>query len=148
MKITKQLGFMGLIPFIGSLVLSLQNISVDNINLPNMAWQVDGQFLFIAYSAVILSFMAGTLWQANQSEKKVKQNIISNVFSLFAFFALLTPTLIAVVILAFNYLVLFLYESRYVDKQDNISAPYMKMRLQLTLVVVSLHIAAFIFWLS
>lgn len=138
MKTSQTLGYMGLIPFIISFYLSIENIT----------WQIDTQQLFIAYSAIILSFVAGTLWQANDHDKHNAKKIISNIVSLFAFLALLVNNHLALTILAINYLFLFLYESKLVklNKQHDINPAYMKMRFRLTLVVILLHGAAYLLW--
>ncbi|NMT18328.1 DUF3429 domain-containing protein, partial [Vibrio parahaemolyticus] len=48
-----QLGYLGLVPFVFSLGLIFTDISLFNLS---------GQQFFIAYSAVILSFLSGILW--------------------------------------------------------------------------------------
>ena len=138
MKTSQTLGYMGLIPFIISFYLSIQNI----------IWQIDTKQLFIAYSAIILSFVAGTLWQASEQKKHDRKKIISNIVSLLAFLSLLVNHHLALIILAINYLFLFLYESKLVklNKQYDINPGYMKMRLRLTLVVILLHSAAYLLW--
>ena len=138
MKTSQILGYMGLIPFVISFYLSIQNIS----------WQIDTKHVFIAYSAIILSFVAGTFWQTSEQKKHNRKNIISNIVSLFAFLALLVNYPLALTILAINYLFLFLYESRLVklNKQCDINPAYMKMRFRLTLVVILLHGAAYFLW--
>jgi hypothetical protein len=95
-----------------------------------------------------LSFVAGTLWKKTEQKKYDKQKVISNVFSLFAFLALLVNHHLALVILAINYLNVFLFEVRLanLDNQGRIMTAYIKMRLQLTVIVILLHIAAFILW--
>ena len=139
MKTWKTLGYMGLIPFVLCLYLSGHE----------MFWGIDPKQAFIAYSAVILSFIAGTLWQVNgpqQSYKqKSKQQIISNFFSLIAFVSLLINPYVALAILTTSYLLHFLYEVRLV-LQDELNPEYITMRFRLTLTVILLHITAFIVW--
>ena len=48
-----QLGYLGLLPFLFSLVL---------ISTERTLFNLSGQQFFIAYSAVILSFLSGVLW--------------------------------------------------------------------------------------
>ncbi|MCG6202054.1 DUF3429 domain-containing protein [Psychromonas antarctica] len=138
MKMWQTLAYMGLIPFIVSFYLSIQN----------MDWSIDTKQLFIAYSAIILSFVAGSLWQASEQKKHHNKQVISNIFSLFAFLALLVNYHLALIILAINYLLLFLYESKLVklNKQCHIHPAYMRMRFQVTLIVILLHSAAYLLW--
>jgi hypothetical protein len=138
MKTTKILGFMGFIPFLISFYLSIQSV----------IWQLESKQIFIAYSAIILSFIAGTIWEKSGQKTHDKQRIISNVFCLSAFIALLVNQYFALVILGISYPLLFLYETRLdnLNKQSGIIKGYLTMRLQLTVGVILLHIIAFIMW--
>lgn len=130
------LGYAGLIPFIACLYLDTTNIS----------WHLSFEQVFIIYSAIILSFLAGSLWRINKNNTSASINIISNVFSLLAFSSLLIPSHIALIVLAISFLILFLYEN-YLCKLDNISDNnYIKMRLKLTLIVIFLHTFGIILW--
>ena len=137
MKTWQTLGYMGLIPFIACLYLSSYE----------WMWEIAAKQAFIAYSAVILSFMAGTLWQINERLKQNKQQIISNIFCLLAFLSLLVSEYVALSILATSYVLLVLYEKQ-CARQTKLNPDYTKMRYYLTLIVVLLHIAAFIIWFS
>jgi len=142
MKTTKILAFMGLIPFIVSLTISIQS----------GLWQLESKQIFITYSAIILSFVAGTLWEKgdkhNKHNKHNKQKIISNLFSLIAFISLLINHYLALAILAISYITIFLYEVRLasLNNQENARSVYLKMRLQLTVIVISFQLTAFILW--
>jgi hypothetical protein len=138
MKSTKALSFMGIIPFIISFYLSIQGV----------VWQIESKQIFIAYSAIILSFLAGTIWKKSKQKIYDQQRIISNIFSLLAFISLLVNHHLALIILVISYLFLFLYETRLenLDKQSDIIKGYLKMRLQLTVSVILLHIMAFMMW--
>lgn len=138
MKISQTLGYMGLMPFIISLYLSINDTG----------WLLDAKQVFIAYSAVILSFIAGTTWQNSDETKHDRRKIVSNIFSLFAFLTLLVNQHIALMILAANYILLFLYESKLVTlNQENDRNPvYMAMRFRLTCIVVLLHGSAYYLW--
>jgi hypothetical protein len=135
MKTWQTLGYIGLIPFIACLYLSNQEIY----------WQDNARLAFIAYSAVILSFIAGTLWRVNERKNNKYQQIISNAFSLIAFASLLIYQHIALAILATSYLLLFLYEKS-IAAQSTLTANYITMRFRLTMTVVLLHIAASFLW--
>lgn len=138
MKTTATLSFMGLIPFFVSFYFSLQSAT----------WHLESKQVFIAYSAIILSFIAGTLWSRTEQEKQLKQQIISNFFSLFAFLALLIYHHLALILLMFSYVSLFLYERSLakVHVQEYRPTPYLKMRLKLTVVVTLLQLGAFGLW--
>jgi len=139
MKTTKILAFMGLIPFIVSLTMSIQS----------GLWQLESKQIFITYSAIILSFVAGTLWEkGDKHNKHNKQKIISNLFSLIAFISLLINHYLALAILAISYITIFLYEVRLasLNNQENARSVYLKMRLQLTVIVISFQLTAFILW--
>lgn len=138
MKISQTLGYMGLIPFIISLYLSINDTG----------WQLDAKQVFIAYSAIILSFVAGTLWQTNGETKHDRRKIVSNIFSLFAFLTLLVNQNLALTILAANYILLFLYESKLatLNQESNRNPAYMTMRFRLTCMVALLHCCAYFLW--
>ncbi len=129
------LGYLGLIPFITSLLISLL------IN----HWHARATEFFIFYSAIILSFMAGTLWQVRLKPDNSQQHIASNIFCLIAFLALLTTQLASLIILALGYLGLFQYEE-FIAQRDRSERKYLNMRFMLTSIVVVLHLLALFFW--
>lgn len=135
MNVWKILGYLGLLPFIASLYLSTETV----------IFGISTKQAFIAYSAVILSFIAGTIWRRESKNYHDKQNIISNLFSLLAFVALLLDHKIALIILAVSFIILFLYEKHLVQ-QNKILNDYMSMRFWLTVIVVLLHITAYFLW--
>ena len=100
MKGWKILGYLGLLPFIVSLYLSTEIVFLG----------ISTKQIFIAYSAVILSFIAGSIWRRNSQIYFDKQNVISNFFSLVAFASLLLDHKLALIILAAGFMLLFLYE--------------------------------------
>jgi hypothetical protein len=136
MKTWQLLGYLGLIPFILCILFPTE---LARFGLNN-------QHVFIAYSAVILSFVAGTLWRVEAHVNHKTHQIVSNIFSLVAFASLLASFYIAVITLAISYLLLFLYEYK-CTKQHSLQSRlpnYMAMRFRLTLIVVLLHIFAFL----
>jgi len=139
MKTSQVLSYMGLIPFFMSLFMSLDNT----------LWQVNTQYIFIAYSAIILSFVSGTLWQGNQTKQHDVKKIVSNLICLFAFLALFLAQHLSLILLAINYLCLFVYEyriSKQLNQQSHREVAYMKMRFKLTIIIVLLHIIALMRW--
>jgi uncharacterized membrane protein HdeD (DUF308 family) len=133
MKSWQLLGYLGLLPFIACLYLSIESVN----------WCTTGKQAFIAYSAIIVSFIAGSVWR-----KDIKQQIISNIFSLIAFITLLIEPKMALIILAFSFSFLFIYEKKLTKfkTEDNRSNEYMRMRFWLTSIVVLFHIIAYILW--
>jgi len=137
MKAWKILGYLGLFPFIISLYLSTEMTFLG----------ISTKQVFIAYSAVILSFIAGSIWRRDSPIYLDKQNIISNLFSLLAFTSLLLDHKLALTILALSFMLLLLYEKS-LDKQNKLLTDYISMRFWLTLIVVLLHITAYFLWFS
>ena len=138
MKVTMTLGFLGLIPFFTSFYFSIQSLT----------WQLESKQIFITYSAIILSFIAGTLWDRSEQKKYDKQKVISNIFSLFAFIALLVNDYLALIVLAISYLAIFLYETGVTifSTTIRVTPAYQRVRLQLTITVIALHITALTLW--
>ena len=134
---TKQyLGYLGLAPF--GLTLIFEKTTTEIFNTSAMQ-------VFIFYSAIILSFIAGTLWRKKNDPLSIKLQLVSNLFSLLAFFALLMPEKLALIILALSYVTVLFFEYAIEQiKQEN--PHYLTMRLHLTTIVVLLHVIAFISW--
>ncbi len=137
MKTWQTLGYAGLLPFVASLYLSLETSTVA---LP-------ARQAFIAYSAIILSFIAGTLWRRPSQSAEQKQDVVSNIFSLLAFVCLLLNHDIALIILALGFALIFVYEMAGSDKTPDPNN-YRVMRFRLTAAVVALHISAFYLWFA
>ncbi|EGR0146803.1 DUF3429 domain-containing protein [Vibrio alginolyticus] len=133
-----QLGYLGLVPFVFSLGLIFTDISLFNLS---------GQKFFIAYSAVILSFLSGILW-GNGIEHyyhRLSRNvlILSNLFVLLAWGALLQGHkhyAVATLLLAIGYLAVWYAEKR-VRKVEQDAEPkgYQGMRSKLTFGVIVMH---------
>lgn len=134
MNTWQKLGYLGLTPFALCLCASLFT-----------TFNAEGKQGFIAYSAIILSFMSGSLWRFSQTDKQSSQQIISNVFALIAFSSLLLNQYLALTILATSYLALFIYEKREVRVQ-HYEKNYMVMRFRLTFTVILMHVIAYISW--
>ncbi len=134
---TKQyLGYLGLTPFV-LILLFEQTVARLFVQSPVQ--------IFIFYSAVILSFVAGTLWRKQNNHVNTKRQLLSNLFSLLAFTSLLMPHSIALMILATTYLALLSCE-HYFDQVQPDNRSYLKMRLHLTALVIIMHIVAFVLW--
>ncbi len=135
-KLWQILGYMGLLPFMVCIAISLF--------IPEHQWIAKEGFVY--YSAIILSFVAGTLWRMDNQVKMGKQQVISNLFSLVAFFSLFLEPWPAIAVLATSYFIIFLFE-RYFTQDKTRDKKYLFMRFWLTTIVVLLHIVAMIFWL-
>jgi chromate transport protein ChrA len=140
MKSWQLLGYMGLLPFIASLYLSIETVS----------WSITAKQAFIAYSAIIVSFIAGTIWRKDDNSIQIKQQIISNAFSLLAFIALFTDPKFSLIILTCSFFCLYIYEAQLTKftEEDKRTSGYMEMRFWLTLIVSSLHITAYFLWFT
>ncbi|WP_448551653.1 DUF3429 domain-containing protein [Thalassotalea montiporae] len=123
----RTLGYLGLIPFIAATWAATSNASLLSLS----PYQV-----FVAYSACILSFLAGTLWL------KQTATIISNLFTLVAFACLLLPAELALPVLASGFVLLLASEFKmglFTDKPLG----YQLLRIVLTSIVVLCHILTF-----
>ena len=144
-KVMQILGYAGLLPFlIPTLVMvnavwggpGLQSAAIFDLYAP---------YVFISYSAVILSFMAGSVWgKWESSENSAMTNAIvvfSNVVALTAWFALLVifissaMTVFAVTVLSVGFASLLWVERLAKITTDN----YWKMRFRLTTAVLAMH---------
>ncbi|MDG1447545.1 MAG: DUF3429 domain-containing protein [Porticoccaceae bacterium] len=143
----KTLGYAGTVPFLlpvylmGQAFLSskgLQSAALFGLYAP---------YVFIAYSAVILSFLSGTVWAYARSVDAVVSYgaiLFSNLVALSAWLSMLLiyiapiMTLFALCLLMAGYLGLLLIE-RLLEVPEN--AGYWHMRIQLTAVVALAHLA-------
>lgn len=126
------LGFGGLLPFL-AFVLGIWVLR----DYPRALSQQG----FIIYSLAILCFLAGSLWGSamhRQGTDKLLRLVVSNGIVIFAAFSVLTAQpVIAAALLALGYLATLWYERG----SGSRSGWYATLRLQLTLLVVGLHIA-------
>ena len=146
-SLIKILGYAGTVPFLlpvylmGQAFLSskgLQSAALFGLYAP---------YVFIAYSAVILSFLSGTVWAYARSVDAVVSYgaiLFSNLVALSAWLSMLLiyiapiMTLFALCLLMAGYLGLLLIE-RLLEVPEN--AGYWHMRIQLTAVVALTHLA-------
>ena len=133
-KTWQWLGFAGLLPFIILSVLAFNH----SLLAPEMT-----MLGFVSYSAVILSFVAGTLWGKavilTLDDNIAKLLIISNIIALGCWIALLTPfVLSALILLVSGYLYLLYIEFK--AKQLSTTTSYITLRTILTSVAVVCHI--------
>ncbi|WP_086970500.1 DUF3429 domain-containing protein [Vibrio coralliirubri] len=133
-----KLGYMGLIPFLFGLLLSLTDSQVFSLS---------GESLFITYSVVILSFLSGILWGNGidnfESQSSNKALILSNVIVLAAWLAVLLgeqQEFLTTLILIIGYIAVWRAE-RSMREENQSEGPdgYFDMRTRLTSSVVLMH---------
>ncbi|OQQ10641.1 hypothetical protein BK411_02555 [Vibrio splendidus] len=133
-----KLGYMGLIPFLFGLLLSLTDSQVFSLS---------GETLFITYSVVILSFLSGILWgngiEHFESQSSNKALILSNVIVLAAWLAVLLgeqQEFLTTLILIIGYIADWRAE-RSMREENQSEGPdgYFDMRTRLTSSVVLMH---------
>ncbi|UPR30746.1 DUF3429 domain-containing protein [Vibrio crassostreae] len=133
-----KLGYMGLIPFLFGLLLSLTD---------SKFFSLSGETLFITYSVVILSFLSGILWgngiENFESQSSNKALILSNVIVLAAWLAVLLgeqQEFLTTLILILGYIAVWRAE-RSMREENQSEGPdgYFDMRTRLTSSVVLMH---------
>jgi hypothetical protein len=141
------LGYLGLVPFIVPVVeMSRASLSPSGFSSASIGG-LYAPYIFITYSAVILSFLAGLLWQKSRSLTSAKQRRVILVFSnlaalsgwsslLIMYFSVL-GTLMSLSLLICGFMLTLLAE-RAIEK-DIVDDSYWNMRITLTLIVIALH---------
>ncbi|MEZ8438201.1 DUF3429 domain-containing protein [Vibrio splendidus] len=133
-----KLGYMGLIPFLFGLLLSLTD---------SQFFSLSGETLFITYSVVILSFLSGILWgnaiENFESQSSNKALILSNVIVLAAWLAMILgeqQEFLTTLILMLGYIAVWRAE-RSMREENQSEGPdgYFDMRTRLTSSVVLMH---------
>ena len=133
-----KLGYMGLIPFLFGLLLSLTDSQFLGLS---------GETLFITYSVVILSFLSGILWgngiENFESQSSNKALILSNVIVLVAWLAVLLgeqKEFLTTLILIIGYIAVWRAE-RSMREENQSEGPdgYFDMRTRLTSSVALMH---------
>jgi Protein of unknown function (DUF3429). len=133
------LGYLGLLPFVGGLGVSWTGMTVFGLA---------GEQLFITYSAVILSFLSGVLWGNGLDDAYPRLSrytlVLSNVLALLAWGAMLQSTTQLSVVtgaLMAGYSIVWLAERwiRHYQQKNAQPAGYQTMRDRLTLCVMALH---------
>ncbi|MEZ8295894.1 DUF3429 domain-containing protein [Vibrio splendidus] len=133
-----KLGYMGLIPFLFGLLLSLTD---------SQFFSLSGETLFITYSVVILSFLSGILWgnaiENFESQSSNKALILSNVIVLAAWLAMILgeqQEFLTTLVLILGYIAVWRAE-RSMREENQSEGPdgYFDMRTRLTSSVVLMH---------
>ncbi|WGS59956.1 DUF3429 domain-containing protein [Vibrio lentus] len=133
-----KLGYMGLIPFLFGLLLSLTDSQFLGLS---------GETLFITYSVVILSFLSGILWgngiENFESQSSNKALILSNAIVLVAWLTVLLgeqKEFLTTLVLIIGYIAVWRAE-RSMREENQSEGPdgYFDMRTRLTSSVVLMH---------
>jgi len=135
MRIKRTLGFLGLLPFLLSLLY---------VNQPMLSTQIYGEQSFLIYSIAISSFLCGSLWQPN-SENKYPA-IVSNTLCVIAFLTLFASAVISAIGMLCVFILIWRAEKQFASAQTiERNQEYLLLRSQLTFVVASLHLVLIIF---
>jgi len=146
LKLMHILGYAGLIPFGIPVCLMLDDLWFGSTIRSGIPWVVHAPDLFISYSAIILSFMCGTLWAGWQTigNNRLAKGavLLSNLLALSAWGALLlmliasVPKVFCVILLMFGFISLLTAERML----GTAVMDYWRMRLSLTAIVLILHL--------
>ena len=146
LKLMHILGYGGLIPFGIPVCLMLDDLWFGSTIRSGIPWVVHAPDLFISYSAIILSFMCGTLWAGWQTigNNRLAKGavLLSNLLALNAWGALLVmliasvPKVFCVILLMFGFISLLTAERML----GTAVMDYWRMRLSLTAIVLILHL--------
>ena len=146
LKLMHILGYAGLIPFGIPVCLMLNDLWFGSAIRSGIPWVVHAPDIFISYSAIILSFMCGTLWAGWQTigDNRLAKGavLVSNLLALSAWSALLlmfilaVPKVLSVILLMLGFISLLIVERML----GSAVIVYWRMRLSLTAIVVILHL--------
>ena len=146
LKLMHALGYAGLIPFAIPVCLMLNDLWFGPAKGISMQGVMLAPDIFVSYSAVILSFMCGTLWAGWQTigSNRLAKNavLVSNLLALSAWSALLlmfiasVPKVLCVILLMLGFISLLTAERML----GSTVIAYWRMRLYLTAIVIILHL--------
>lgn len=134
--ITARLTYSGSLPFILCLIFSVSEIKLESFSWPGF---------FISYSVIIACFMAGTLWGLCLDRPYERKTLwLSNALTLMAWGALglfyLGHMQATLLILTCIFAALLVIE----HQLDSIPINYRRLRLRISLIVITAHIAMII----
>ena len=122
-KLADRLGYAGLIPFVG---LAFQFEDETSVSA------------FMSYAAVILSFLGGIHWGVAMRDQRLASNTVlavSMLPSLLAWFAMLLPINLGLVISLLAYITWWAWDVTHIEDSD-----YRRLRTHLTIVVSICHL--------
>lgn len=128
------LGWSGVLPFV--IFLFLTQVKVTHI-----PWS--SSYLFIVYSACILSFLSGSVWLKGAIDKQQVPTLYSNVVTILAFACVILNNSWSFLLLIVGYITILAIEFRY-DLFEQRPSGYKFMRVWVTNVVIACHVLMFI----
>jgi len=143
--LSRCLAWFGILPFL---------IAILMVALGSTLFSVSGELLFVTYSAIILTFMAGTLWgQCSHSDESATDHripiVVSNIWAIIAWLCVIliqvNEAFLSVVIL---FLALGYFHVLTQEKKVNllvVSESYFTLRTQVTCKVIILHLLLLLF---
>ena len=141
-RVINSLGYAGLLPFLGAVWAAYAELSFG-------AWSAS--HLFLSYSVIILSFLAGALWGKAKELEESNVNrfllISSNVFALTAWLAVLLGKDYLSAGLAVSmtgFILVYLVEHKTRGLLQGMDSAYLKFRLTLTSVVCLAHLVVIV----
>ena len=138
-RLINSLGYAGLLPFLAAVWAAYADLSFGTWSTPH---------LFLSYSVIILSFLAGALWGKAKELEESNVNrfllISSNVFALTAWLAVLLGRdylLAGLAVSMTGFILVYLVEHKTRGLLlQGIDSTYLKFRLTLTSVVCIAHL--------
>jgi len=141
--LSRCLAWFGVLPFL---------IAILMVAFESTLFSVSGEQMFVTYSAIILTFMAGTLW-GQCSHKSDTSNatpiVVSNIWAIIAWLCVIliqvNEALLSVVILllALGFVHILIQEKK--AKLLAASESYLMLRTQVTCKVIILHLLLLLF---
>ena len=137
-RVINSLGYAGLLPFLAAVWAAYLELSFG-------AWSAS--HVFLSYSVIILSFLAGALWGKAKGLKEPNVSrlllIGSNAFALMAWLAVLLGSnylSAGLVVSMTGFILIYLVEHKTQGLLQGIGSAYLKFRLTLTSVVCLAHL--------
>lgn len=140
-KLIHILGAAGILPFLGSALAELMNLSLP--------YQLQPVTLLVTYGAIILTFLAGVLWgralHRADSEPTNGLLLLSNVFALLAWLTLLLNSVFWALLVQMVSFALLLTFERKLARGSTMTTQlgYYPMRLSLTVAVIVCQLLVF-----
>ncbi|MGM0480523.1 MAG: DUF3429 domain-containing protein [Pseudomonadota bacterium] len=140
-KLIHILGAAGILPFLGSALAELMNLSLP--------YQLQPVTLLVTYGAIILTFLAGVLWgralHRADSEPTNGLLLLSNMFALLAWLTLLLNSVFwALLVQMVSFALLLMFERKLARGSTmTTQLGYYPMRLSLTVAVIVCQLLVF-----
>lgn len=143
--LSRCLAWFGILPFL---------IAILMVAFGSTLFSVSAELLFVTYSAIILTFMAGTLWgQCSHSAESATDHripiVVSNIWAIIAWLCvILTQVNEALLSLVILFLALGFFHVLTQEKKVNLlaaSESYLTLRTQVTCKVIILHLLLLLF---